>query len=432
MKTRSYTLADAKASEQANDYAKAAEAYFELGDYPKAEAIYRTLEQRFPFHKNIKFSLGKLLATTQHWDEAITKLQEVGNSGAYGEETLYLLAECFKNKGLLHAAREIYADLLERNYHYKDAREKLRALDAPTFFERAVTQQTVIDSSLKQGSATENSSYQTMHGFAVEDRYTIIEELGRGGMGIVYKAEDTHQHRLVAVKVLSPHLAAERQNRLRFFREAEMVAGLRHPHIVTLLDIDQRDNFLVMEYLPGGTLSHWKHRHKGKARRLFGFILQILEALDAVHRQGIIHRDIKPQNILISDDTTAKLTDFGIAHICGATITHTGMHLGTIPYMSPEQILGTPLGSQSDIYTVGVVLYELVTGQLPFSGKDISYHHVHTPPPPPRNLDKTISSELNELILRCLAKMPDDRYESAKVLQQELFHILTKRRDTVA
>ncbi len=417
MHTHSYTLADAKALERAKDYAKAAEAYCKLGDYPKAEAIYRMLEQRFPFHKNIKFHLGKLLTLTQHWDEAIAKLQEVGNSSSYSEESLYLLAECFRNKGLIHAAREMYADLLERNYHYKDAREQLRSLDAPGFSELAAIQHTIVHSS---PSTPASSPYQTMQGFAVEDRYAIVEELGRGGMGIVYKAEDTREHRLVAIKVLSPYLATEQHNRLRFFREAEIVAGLRHPHIVTLLNVNQHDNFLVMEYVPGGTLTHWRRQHDLNAQELFPFIAQILDALSAVHRQGIIHRDIKPENILIADRSTAKLTDFGIAHICGATITRTGTHLGTIPYMSPEQILGTPLDHRSDIYSIGVVLYELATGRLPFSGDEMSYHHVHTPPPLPQEVDGTIASELGELILRCLAKDPDERYQDVNALRQAL------------
>jgi serine/threonine-protein kinase len=124
------------------------------------------------------------------------------------------------------------------------------------------------------------------------------------------------------------------------------------------------------------------------------------------------------------DDTTAKLTDFGIAHICGATITHTGTHLGTIPYMSPEQILGKNISTQSDMYSIGVMLYELLTGDLPFAGKDTSYHHIHTAPRPPHDLVPTLSPELNTIILKCLVKRPEDRYQNGKLLREALLAYL--------
>ena len=412
------------AFERARDYAKAADIYFELGDYKKAEELYRALEQQFPFHKDIKFKLGKLLTISKHWDEAIIKLQDAGGTGRFWEEKLYLLAECFREKGMIHAAKEMYVELLDRNYHYKDAKKKLQALESPGLSEFAVTQHTAILSPGMSHKSEDDSYYQTIQGFAVEDRYMLIEELGRGGMGIVYKAQDTLSNRFVAIKVLPPYLATEGQNRIRFFREAELIAKLHHPHIVTVLEVNQRDNFIVMEYISGGTLSAWRQQHEAATvEEILPFIIQILDALSVVHQQGIIHRDLKPENILIADNTTAKLTDFGIAHICGATITHTGTHLGTIPYMSPEQIIGTHIDLRSDIYTIGVVLYELFTENLPFTGKDTSYHHVHTQPRPPHDIIPTISPELNAIILKCLAKQPEDRYQEAMSLQAALHNI---------
>ncbi len=417
----SCTLEDARNYEQVQDYAKAAEIYQELGVYDKAQDLYRRLEQQFPFHKDIKFKVGKLLTILKQWDDAIIKLQEAGNVGVFAEERLYLLAECFKQKGMIHAAKEMYVDLLERNYHYKDARKKLQLLESPDFSTLAASSPATMLSSATQGYASSpQAQYQTMQGFAVEDRYTLIEEIGRGGMGIVYKAEDMISNRLVAIKVLPPYLADDAENRVRFFREAELIAQLHHPHIVTVLEVNQRENFLVMEYLSGGTLTAWRQLHPDETGQLFSFIAQILDALHVVHQQNIVHRDMKPDNILIVNDSTAKLTDFGIAHICGATITHTGTHLGTLPYMSPEQVIGQSIDWRSDIYSIGVVLYELLTGSLPFSGSDTSYHHVHTPPPPPRKASENISFELNEIILRCLEKAPARRFQDAKALQQAL------------
>ncbi|GAK60018.1 serine/threonine protein kinase with PASTA sensor(S) [Candidatus Vecturithrix granuli] len=420
MKKPPYSLEDARMYEKSRDYLKAADIYCELGEYAKAEALFRALEQQFPFHKEIKFKFGKLLAGAKQWNEAIIKLQEAEGAGTFQEERLYLLAECFTQKGFLHAAKEMYVELLDRNYHYKDARKKLQMLDAPSFAAFATNQQqTMITSGEFTASATEDL-YQTMQGIAVEDRYTLLEELGRGGMGIVYKAQDTASDRIVAIKVLPPYLATEEQNRLRFFREAEVIARLNHPHIVRLFEVNQQEHFLVMEYIPGGTLHSWKQQQGMSTEKLLLFLIQILDALHVVHQQGIIHRDLKPENILIADPSTAKLTDFGIAHICGATITHTGTHLGTIPYMAPEQIIGHRIDWRADIYAIGVILYEFLAGELPFSGQDTSYHHVHTTPRAPRELVPTLAPELEHIILKCLAKSPDDRFHNAKTLQSAI------------
>jgi serine/threonine-protein kinase len=233
----------------------------------------------------------------------------------------------------------------------------------------------------------------------------------------------------VAIKVLPPYLADDEMTRTRFFREAGIVARLHHPHIVEIIETSLKDNFIVMEYIPGGTLYEWKQSHPSDEHTIFTFIAQILDALHVVHEQGIIHRDLKPDNILIADHATAKLTDFGIAHICGATITHTGTHLGTLPYMSPEQIVGEEIDRRSDIYSIGVMLYELMTGDVPFTGADTSYHHIHTSPRPPRELVPTIAPELNAIILKCLAKRPEDRYQDGQALRTEILVYISSIRN---
>lgn len=417
MEKRSYSLEDARMYEKSRDYSKAADIYCELGEYAKAEALFRALEQQLPFHKEIKFKFGRLLASAKQWNEAIIKLQEAEGSGSFQEERLYLLAECFTQKGFFHAAKEMYVELLDRNYHYKDARKKLQMLDAPGFAAFATNQEIT---SGEYAAAATTDIYQTIQGIAVEDRYTLLEELGRGGMGIVYKAQDTVSNRIVAIKVLPPYLATEEQNRIRFFREAQVIARLNHPHLVRLFEVNQQEYFLVMEYISGGTLHSWKQQQGVTPKQFLLFLVQILDALHIVHQQGIIHRDLKPENILIADPSTAKLTDFGIAHICGATITHTGTHLGTIPYMAPEQIIGQRIDWRADIYAIGVILYEFLAGELPFTGKDTSYHHVHTAPRAPRELVPSLSPELERTILKCLAKSPDDRFHDAKALQAAL------------
>lgn len=416
-----YSLDDARKFEQAHDDLKAAEIYEQLGQLEQAKTLYLKVERQYPFQKKIKFQIGKLLTRMQEWDAAIQRLQEAGEVGAFLEETLYLLAECFCQKGMIYAAKEMYVELLGRNYQYKDARAKLQALESPGFSQLTNFQRTAVGAAVTGG--TDHS--QTVQGIPIEDRYVLIEELGRGGMGIVYKAEDKPSRRVVAIKVLPPYLAHDSMSRLRFFREAEIVAQLHHPHIVQILEANQAGNFIVMEYVPGGTLHTWSTRHAAATSPLLLFLLQILDALHTVHEQGIIHRDLKPDNILIADDHTAKLTDFGIAHICGATITHTGTHLGTLPYMSPEQILGRDIDRRSDIYSMGVMLYELLTGVLPFTGSETSYHHIHTAPRPPCDLAPDLSPELNTIILTCLAKSPINRYPDAQALSTAIKEYLS-------
>ena len=417
---QSHTLQDAQNFERAQDYGRAAEVYIELGRHEEALVLYQRLEQQYPFHKDIKFRYGRLLMQMKRWDEAIVKLQDAGTTGLDAEEMLYLLAECFTQKGLMHAARETYADLLERNYNYKDAKEKLQALDRPKFAPFAT--QTGSDDS-KTRLNVEHDRQQTLQGILVEERYALIEEIGRGGMGIVYKADDAKQHRTVAIKVLPPNLVESEEHRTRFFREAEIIANLRHPHIVSILEINPFQHVIVMEYLSGGTLKQWKQQQRADGLTVLPLLLPMLDALHVVHQHGIVHRDLKPENLLLSADGALKLTDFGIAHIVGATITHTGAHLGTIPYMAPEQILGARVDARTDIYAVGVMLYELLTGQLPFIGKETSFQHVHTPPRPPIELAAEIPAGLDAVILKCLAKQPEDRYQDAKSLAAALSNL---------
>jgi len=412
-----HTLQDAKNFERAQEYGRAAEVYIELGKHEEALRLYQRLEQQYPFHKENKCKFGRLLMEMKRWDEAIIKFQDALSSGKGDEEALYRLAECFAQKGLIHAAKETYADLLERNYKYKDAKEKLQALDRPKFAPFAM-QTSLHDSTTRLDAAPD--AQQTLRGITVEERYALIEEIGRGGMGIVYKAEDAKQHREVAIKVLPPNLAESEEHRTRFFREAQIIANLRHPHIVAILEINPLQHFIVMEYLPGGTLKQWKQRQHASGIAALPLLLPILDALHIVHQQGIVHRDLKPENLLLTADGALKLTDFGIAHIAGATITHTGAHLGTLPYMAPEQILGTRVDARTDMYAVGVMLYELLTGQLPFTGKETSFQHVHTPPRPPIELNSAIPATLNAVILKCLAKQPEERYQDAKALAAAL------------
>jgi len=208
----------------------------------------------------------------------------------------------------------------------------------------------------------------------VDNRYRIVQPLGNGGMAEVYLAHDDILDRDVALKVMSGRYASDEEFVERFKREAQSAAALSHPNIVSIFDRGASEDgtyYIAMEYLPGGTLKdHITKRGALPPRTAAAVALQIAEALCAAHERGVIHRDIKPHNILITESGDVKVTDFGIARAASSsTMTRTGSILGTAHYISPEQAMGEPVGPASDLYSLGVVLYEMLTGELPFDAE---------------------------------------------------------------
>ena len=268
-------------------------------------------------------------------------------------------------------------------------------------------------------------------GSVLRERYRLNSELGRGGMGVVYQATDLDLHREVAVKVLSGATSATSDARARLFREARAAAALNHPHIVSVHDVGEADGqpFFVMEYVGGPRLSHARPT---ELARIVDVAIQICAALDHAHTNGIVHRDLKPDNVLLSrnDQTSSvKLADLGIAlPAYAARISQAGVIVGTAAYMAPEQALGQPVDARTDLYALGVLLYELTTGRLPFSGDDpltIVSQHVHAPVVPPRVLRSDLPRSIEGIILRLLAKDPAQRFSSAEETRAALARCLT-------
>jgi serine/threonine protein kinase len=255
-------------------------------------------------------------------------------------------------------------------------------------------------------------------------QYKIIEKLGEGGMGVVYKAQDTKLDRFVALKFLPPHLAASEQDKARFIQEAKSASALNHPNVCTIHDIQDFEGqmFIVMEFVDGQTLQEKKSSLTQKQAIDYG--IQIAEGLAAAHEKGIVHRDIKPENIMIRKDGIVQVMDFGLAKLVGVSrLTKEGSTVGTLGYMSPEQVQGQETDHRSDIFSFGVLLYEMLAGRSPFNGAHesaILYEIVNVDVAPMSSIKPEIDPELDRIVLECLEKDPNERMQSIKQIAIDL------------
>ncbi|MCP5067255.1 MAG: protein kinase, partial [bacterium] len=337
---------------------------------------------------------------------AVARLKQATASLDVGPDSValfYTLAVCLEEAGDLGDARQVLEQIHGSQYNYEDVEARLHRLRD-------------LEESLPPRGAGTGSGFESAGEPSESVRYQIVSELGRGGMGIVYKAIDSVLDRSVAFKVLPDALKDNPQALKNFLREAKSAAKLNHPNIVTVYDAGEQQGryYIAMEYVDGTTLKEIVRRRGLIAPTgVLHVALQMCEGLRYAHSQKVVHRDIKTANTMWTREKKAKIMDFGLAKVVEEVRNHTTLVSGTPYYMSPEQTLGKNVDHRTDIYSLGVTLFELATGTLPFKEGNVPYHHVHTPPPDPREANPKLPQPLAELISRCLCKDPADRFQLA-------------------
>lgn len=271
------------------------------------------------------------------------------------------------------------------------------------------------------------TTYEKYIGVMFDGRYRIEKVIGLGGMAVVFKAVDIKAERYVAIKLLREDMAQDEESVKRFINESKAVSMLSHPNIVKIYAVSVRENlkYIVMEYVEGITLkTYMEKKRKLSLKETLNFTKQILNALIHAHEKGIVHRDIKPQNIMLLRNGQIKVTDFGIAKLPNAeTLTMTDKAIGTVFYISPEQASGLSIDNRSDLYSLGVTMYEMATGELPFTADrpvSVALMQVNSKPIPPKEIDSEIPDGLNMIILNAMEKDPEERYQSAALMMNDV------------
>lgn len=408
---------------------KEAENLAKSGDYFGAGAVYHregideeaisVLQKVQP--DDVEFAgasalLGDIFRSRGQLSLAIKKLKQAIGEDVLSRENLaafYSLASLHASDNQPAEAVEIFEKILAFDYHYRDVEQRLiEVRDLVQLLPPIETQESSVANRSVAGA-----------GGGQPGRYQIVGELGRGGMGIVYKAKDTALDRIVAYKVMPDSLAENMQALKNFMREAKAAAKLNHPGIVTVYDTGEQDGryYIAMEYVDGTTLKEiLRRRGVISPAGILHVVVQVSEALAYAHENRVVHRDIKSANTMWTRDKKAKIMDFGLARVVEEVRNQTTVVSGTPYYMSPEQTLGRNIDHRTDIYSLGVMIFEMATGTVPFKEGNIPYHHVHTPPPDVRDLRPELPAGLAAVVSRCMEKDPANRYQSAREILAEV------------
>jgi tetratricopeptide (TPR) repeat protein len=385
------------------DYFNAGKVAYEMGEAETALEFLRKVPYESPNFFQANFIAGKIYLEREEYDKAEERFLKAINDETINDgnkEYYYYLARTYEEKQKYDEAKTLYNRIYEFDKEFKDIENKVEEIEKKAL-EKAKFEKAVEDSS---------------------ERYRIIEKIGEGGMGAVYKAEDLILKRIVALKMLNKEFLQKRKAVERFLSEARTSASLSHPNIITVYDVGQisESYFISMEYIEGETFMDYL-RKVGRLTvpQLIFVAYHLFKALDYAHKKGVIHRDIKPHNIMLTKDKQIKVMDFGIAIILTGENREMTFS-GTPYYMAPEQILGTSIDHRTDLYSAGATLYHLAAGRPPFAEGDVFSQHLSKKPTSLREIRKDIPHQLDYIILKCLEKDKVNRFQSAGEVLNEL------------
>jgi tRNA A-37 threonylcarbamoyl transferase component Bud32 len=390
-------------------YFDAARVAQEAGDRARSVRLLQQVNRSDETYADACMELVSTFEQEGHADLAANKLQEFLSTApsAATPDLQSHLAELFAKADEPQKALEALEALREREPTYANIASRIEAL-------RKLVSGRKIEEGVADGSTAT---------FVAAQRYEILEEVGRGGMGLIFKARDRRLNRIVALKRLPENLREHPKALQLFLNEAQAAARLNHPNIVTVFDTDQEDGtfFITMELLQGYPLNViLKQRGRLGPRDTARIGAQVARGLQYAHHQQIVHRDIKTANLFLTQEKVVKIMDFGLAKMMEEVRRGSTVIGGTPSYMAPEQATGDRVDHRADLYALGITLFELSVGRVPFDKGDVAYHHRHTEPPDPRSLADGIPDPLAELILQLISKDPDERCNSAEEVEQRL------------
>lgn len=391
--------------ERCGNYYKAGNSFSKYNDNERAVINFQKVPNTSLDYFDSVIQVTNFFLKDKKAELVITKLEKLLDKDIPGKsliELFYNLGQAYEDIGKLEKASEIYKKILEEDYHFRDVQQRLKEVER----------------------LTEKYKSMKLERDDASKRYKMISEAGEGGMGTVFKAEDLYLQRIVAIKVLKENLTKNKESFDMFYKEAKAAATLSHPNIVKVFDFGQmnEDYFISMEFLEGEDLNSILKKEKlFPIEQILAITKKIAKALFYAHERGIIHRDIKPHNIILTKDNELKITDFGLASIKGQHDIEQNEYItGTPFYMSPEQILREEIDHRTDLYSTGVTLFHLITGDVPFKGKEVLFHHLTNPVPSIKKIRPEVPDLMVKIVEKCMEKKPVDRYNNAKEIVDEV------------
>ena len=404
---------------RAGEYYRAGLAYAHAGRFPDAIKVIQRIKEEDPTFEASRGLLGRCFYEMHDYAHCVAALENHLTGKRVDSARLdyfYMLALAYEQTGRLEDSLQILRKIHTVDLEFRDVNQRMSNISS------RISMKAGPDTVLHQQGGAGGQMMQSVEN-ALEGRYELERELGRGGMGVVYLAKDKQLDRPVALKFLGSLVDDSEEFRERFVREARTAAKISHPNIVNVYDISASEGkaYIAMEYVEGVSLYRYLAK-KGALppREAVNLTVQACSALAAIHQAEITHRDIKPENMLISKVGLVKIMDFGLAKSEANRLTRAGVVMGTPSYMAPEQAMGKEADARSDIYALGMVLHECLTGKIVFASGNVIERQLHEMPPPPSTGNNAIPKELDAIVMKCIQKKPDDRYQSMSELAADL------------